>query len=436
MQQTPGSAVQSSTGELSPDARASAFPGPGDEARGGLGQAFASLAVPNYRLLFQGNFATQIGFGMQQVAFGWLILELSNDPFYLGLNGFASMFPMLVISPFGGIIADRFSRQRVLMVSQTLLMLLAVTIAMLVYLERVTVWNLLFLSLAIGTIMSINIPSRQALVSDLVGKDLLANAVSLHSLSLNTSRIIGPTIAGGVIAAIGIFGCFLVQAVGYIWSVANIASMTVPPRPPHARQASVLQNLLEGFGYCYRTPVVFSMLLLGSAVAMLAMPAYMQLLPAYARDTLGLGPEGLGLLMSAAGVGALTSSFALALAGRIRRRGLLLLGAVLIMGGLLCVLALVRVAPIATVILAGISACSSVLMVLNNTVLQEIVPDHLRGRVMSAYMITWGTMPLGAVPLGAIAARLGTPTAMLVGGACCVVAGLWLGLTRAEVRKL
>jgi MFS family permease len=401
-----------------------------------LRSTFASLSVRNYRLLFQGNFATQIGFGMQQVAFGWLILDITNDPFYLGLNGFAFMFPMLVISPFGGVIADRFARHRVLLVTQSLLMVIALTIAILVYLNLATVWYLLGLSLLIGTTMSINVPSRQALVSDLVGKDLLANAVTLHSVSLNASRIIGPGIAGLIIAVVGIFGCFVVQALGYVWSVTNILLMRVTPRPRQTNGSTVLQNLAEGFRYCYQTRLVFSMLLLGTAVAMLAMPAYMQLLPAYARDTLGLGPEGLGLLMSAAGVGALASSFGLAMAGRMRRRGVLLLVSALMMGLLICALALTRVTYLSIFFLAGISACSSILMVLNNTILQEVVPDHLRGRVMSAYMLTWGTMPLGAVPLGAVAARYSTPTAMFIGGAACVVAAIWLGLTRPEVRKL
>ncbi|MBI2939279.1 MAG: MFS transporter [Chloroflexi bacterium] len=411
-------------------------PGLAGTAKRSLGSTFASLAVPNYRLMFQGNFVTHLGFGMQQVAFGWLILELTNDPFYLGLGGFTMMFPMLVISPFGGIIADRFPRQRVLMASQSLLMAIAVLLAALVYFRLATVWHLLALSFLNGTLMSLNVPSRNALLSDIVGRDLLANAISLYSLSLNVSRIAGPSLAGAIIGAVGTFACFLFQAFGYVWSVANIAMMKVPARPLAARQFSVMQNLVEGFRYCYRTPLVFSMLLLGSAVSILAMPAYMQLLPAYARDTLGLGPEGLGLLMSVAGIGALTSSFGLVLAGRFRRRGLLQLGAALTMGVLLCALAMIRWVPLASLALAGVSAGSSIMMILNNTVLQEVVPDHLRGRVMSVYMITWGIMPLGAVPLGAIAARWSTPTAMLIGGAGCVAAALWIGLTRPEIRQV
>lgn len=406
-----------------------------DEKTGRL-SAFAALAVPNYRLLWQGNFATQMGYGMQQVAFGWLILDLSNDPFYLGLSGFTFMFPMLVISPFGGVIADRFARHRVLLISQVILMIMALAIAAQVFTGEATVWSLLASSLIIGTTMAINVPARQALVSDLVGRDLLANAVSLHSLSLNASRIIGPSLAGVVISSVGVFGCFVVQAGGYVWSVLNLTWMKVPPRPAQARTSSVVQNLREGFSYCYRDRVIFSQLLLATAVSMLAMPASMQFLPAYARDTLGLGPGGLGLLMAVGGVGALVSSFGLALIGRVRRRGVVLIGAALLMGTLVAVLSQVRVVPLALLVVAGISASSSILMILNNTLLQEKVPDHLRGRVMSAYMITWGAMPVGAVPLGAVAASFGTPMAMLIGGTGCVVAALWLVLTRPEMRRI
>lgn len=397
-----------------------------------LRAVLAALSVPNYRLLFQGNFATQIGFGMQQVAFGWLVLELTNSPFYLGLNGFCFLFPMLVVSPFGGVIADRFQRQRVLMVSQTLLMALALGLAALVLLGMVQVWHLLLASLVIGTVMAVNVPARQALVPELVGRDLLANAIALHSLSLNVSRIIGPAVAGALIASVGVAGCFLCQAVGYVWSVSNVRRLRVVPRPLLARQASVLHNLWEGFQFCRRDRAVFGLLLVASVSAVCAMP-YMQLLPAYARDHLGLQADGLGLLVASSGAGAVAGSLLVTGLGQRRRRGLVLLGALVCLGVLLVGLGLVRVVPLASLLLAGVGACGAFLMVLNNTVLQERVPDHLRGRVMSAYMVTWGLSPLGAVPLGALAAVSGSSAALMVGGGLCAVFALWLLATRPDL---
>ncbi len=398
--------------------------------------AFAALAIRDYRLLFQGNFATQIGFGMQQIAFGWLILELSNSPFYLGLNGFFFMIPMLVVSPFGGIIADRFPRKRVLIFSQTTLMMIAVALSALVFLKMVTIWQLMLASLLIGTIMSLNVPARQALMPELVGRDLLGNAIALHSMSLNASRIIGPALAGLLIKVVGIAGCFLFQAVGYVWSVSNVLAIKTKDTTSVAKGESPLHNLIEGFRYCYRTKTIFTMLLVASISSVFAMPSYMTLLPDYARETLGLGADGLGILLSAAGAGALVGSLGLAMARRLPKRGLIVLGAVGFTGVLLVLLSMARSILPAILVLGGIATCNSILMVLNQSIIQEIVPDRLRGRAMSAYIMTWGLMPLGALPLGGVAQAFGTPRAMLVSGTICVVLAAAMLVFRPDVRRI
>ena len=310
---------------------------PNRRAFSGWKSAFAVFSVRNYQLLFRGTFVIHIGFAMQQVAMGWLILDLSGSPFYLGLNGFFFAIPMMIVSPFGGVIADRLSRIKVLIASQSALFVFSVILAAFVYLGLATVWLLMTMSLLMGTIMAFNVPARQALVPVLVGRELVSNAIAMHSMGLNTSRIIGPALAGFLIPAVGAAGCFLLQAFGYLWSVGNVTAIRLGPQAPSEKRGSQLQDLLEGLRYCRRTGPVFTVLIMATISSVFMMPIYMTLLPAYARDTLGQDATGLGLLMSAASVGALIGSVGVAMAGRLPARGLIVLAAVIAAGVLLVV---------------------------------------------------------------------------------------------------
>jgi MFS family permease len=396
---------------------------------------FASLQSPGFRLLFQGSYATQIGMWMQQVAFGWLVLELTDSPFYLGLAGFFRALPMLLISPFGGVLADRLERRKLLILSQAAMGGVAALLAFMVAARIVQPWQLLVSAFLSGTAMSMNMPARQALVSQLVTKAQLPSAIALNSMSMNSSRILGPALAGILIGAIGIAGCMFLQAGAYIWSIFNVFQIKVPPQDRRARNASMLENLLEGFRYCYEQKTVFAMLSLAAMTAVFGQP-YMQFLPAFARDVLYLGPSGLGIMMTAVGVGALIGSIAIASFGGARSRGTILLVAAGIFGLSLCLLALTKSTALALVLLAGGGFANALLMSLNQTILQQTVPDHLRGRVMSVYMLTWGLMPLGTLPIGMIAQRHGTPAAIFVGGIVCYVGALWLFFFRPSFRAI
>lgn len=398
--------------------------------------AFAALSVRNYQLLFRGTFVIHIGFAMQQVAMGWLILDLSGSPFFLGLNTFCFAVPMVVVSPFGGVIADRLSRTRVLIVSQSTLFVFTAVLAALVFLELATVWHLMTASLLIGTMMAFNVPARQALVPVLVGRELVANAVAMHSMGLNTSRIIGPALAGFLINAVGAAGCFLLQSVGYLWSVGNVTAIRINQQMNAEKRRSQLHDLLEGLRYCWRTGPVLTMLIMATISSVFVMPIYMTLLPAYARETLGQDASGLGLLMSAASVGALSGSVALAMAGRLPARGLIVLGAVAGAGALLMVASTIRAMAPAMLVLGGLTTCSAIVMILNQSILQETVPNELLGRVMSVYLVTWGLMPLGAIPLAAVADSFGTPSAFVIGGAISVVLALAMLVLRSDVRQI
>jgi MFS family permease len=396
---------------------------------------FASLASPNYRLLFQGSYATQIGMWMQQVAFGWLVLDLTNSPFYLGLAGFFRALPMLVISPFGGVLADRLERRKLLVVSQAAMMAFSAVLAFMVAAHIAKPWHLLVASFLMGTSMSMNMPARQALVSQLVTKEQLPSAIALNSMSMNSSRIIGPSLAGLLIGAIGIAGCLFLQAVGYVWSIFNVLAIQVPGQDQKARKASIMQNLLEGFRYCYEEKTVFAMLSLAALTTIFGMP-YMQLLPAFARDVLGIGASGLGVMMTAVGVGALIGSVAIASVGSAKSRGTILLAAAGAFGLSLCLFALTRTPALALLLLAFAGLANAVLMALNQTIIQQVVPDHLRGRVMSVYMVTFGLMPLGTLPAGIIAQARGVPAAIFLGGLICYVGALWVYFFRPSFRTI
>jgi MFS family permease len=387
---------------------------------------FDALSVRDYRLLFQGNAVTSIGFWMQQVALGWLVLDLTDSPFYLGLASFARSFPMLVVSPFGGVLADRLDRRFLIISTQVSQLVVTGILAVLVFTEWVTVWHVLVASLLMGIAMSTHVPARQALIPALVGKHRLANAMALYSLSLNTSRIVGPSLAGAVMGWGGVGGCLALQCLGYLWAVANVLQIRYGAQRTQRRAGTtVLQNLVEGLRYCYRTKPIFTQLLIAAIPTIFAYP-YMNFLPAFARDVYGMGPEGLGLLMTCMGLGALGGSFVIASRRQIRRKSLVTVICAGLFGLFLCCFAVSPWVPLALVFLALAGASSSVYMTLNGTIVQELCADEYRGRVSSVYMVTWGLVPVGALPAGVLAEAYGAPVTVLLGGAitCAFAIGL------------
>lgn len=395
----------------------------------------AALESHNFQLLFQGSLVTQIGMWMQQVAFGWLVLEMTDSPFYLGLAGFFRALPMLLIAPFGGVLADRLDRRRLLIASQLAIAGFSAVLAVMVGAGVARPWHLLLVSFLMGCAFSLNMPARQAMVAQLVTKDQLPSAVALNSMSMNSSRVVGPALAGGLIGIIGVAGCLMLHAVAYVWSVVNVIQIRAPTNERRARDASVLQNLAEGFRYCYEEKSVFGMLALATLTTVFGMQ-YMQLLPALARDVLGMGADGFGMLMTATGVGAVAGSVYVAGSNARHNRGTLLLLSAIGFGGFLCALSFTTNPLAVMALLAAAGGSNAVLMALNQTIIQETVPDHLRGRVMSAYMVTFGLTPLGALPAGAIAEQYGTPIAIFVGGFLCYVGALWVFMFRPQFRSI
>jgi MFS family permease len=394
----------------------------------------SAFAHRDYRLLFAGTAATQTGNWMQQVALGWLVLDLTGSGFYLGLAGFLRSIPQLFFSIPGGILADRTDRARLLAVTQGLSALLSLVLALLIWSGRIEIWQVLLLTFLIGSAMALLFPVRQALVSTAVPRADLANAVGLNSANNNLNRTLGPALAGILVTSVGVAACFFLQAAGLFFAFWTSLAMRVPPQERVARPGSPLVDLAEAWAYVRGTPEVAGLLLSALVPTALGMP-YMALLPMFARD-LGIGAGGLGILMTVLGVGSIAGSIAFSAAGDFRGKGRVMLLSAGAFGLALLGLAGSVTLPLTLASLFGTGFASAIYQAANNTLLQSIVPDALRGRVLSAYILTWGVMPLGTLPLGWLADQAGAPTAVGLAGALVVLFSAAVALRLPAVRAL
>ncbi len=399
---------------------------------------FAALAYRDYRLLWSGNMVTQTGRWMQEVATGWLMLELTDSPAWLGLVGFTRGLPMLLLSLPAGVLADRVDRRKLLVTSQVLAAVLATILAFLVATGLVRPWHVLVLSFLSGSTMSFIFPTRQALVSTLVPRERMANAVAVNSAGQNSARVFGPSLAGVMISAVGTAICFAFQAVGLIGAAIMSFKLRAPSRDPqtaHSR-ASAAANLLEGLRYIAATPRLKGLIGLAAIPTVLAMP-FMQMIPVIARDELGTGSAGLGLLMTASGVGALTGSLTVAaLSTRLRSFGNLQIVTAALFGIMVSLFAFSPWMPLSLVLIAITSGVSAVYMSLNNTILQMSVSDEFRGRVLSVYLRSWGLMPFGTLPMGAVAGSVGAPIAVATGGIASTLLVLIIAVRLPAIRRM
>ncbi len=381
-----------------------------------------ALAHVEYARLWRGNLGSQIAFWMQSVAQGWLILQLTDSPFALGLLGFFRSIPMLLLSPLGGVMADRLDRRKILLAAQTIMGSAALAIAILVLIDRIHILHLVAASLILGTSFAVNMPARHALVANLVPRRDLSNAVALNSTTVNAARVIGPSVAGVLIGVIGIAGAYFAQVAGYVWSVVNVWRIRPPPTRRRAHR-STLVDLREGFGYVLRTRPMLALMLLALGPSLFGMPIAL-LLPAFVKQDLSAGPETLGVLLGSMGVGALIGSMLVVTFSRFPHKGKVLFSAILTNGLLLIALSFTRSVVAAGSVLALVGFSQAVYMATNQMTVQLLVPDELRGRVTSLRMMTFGLSPLGLLPLSAVAQLLGTPVAVLLGGGLTLIVGL------------
>jgi MFS family permease len=399
-----------------------------------------ALQYRNFQLFFAGQLISLIGTWMQNVAQAWLVYRLTGSSVLLGAIGFAGQIPVFLLSPAGGIVADRYSRHRVIIATQTASMLLAFVLAWVTLSGRVQIWHVFVLSAALGAVNAFDIPGRQSFIVDMVGRADLMNAIALNSSMFNASRVVGPAVAGILVASIGEGWCFFANGVSYIAVIAGLLRMYVA-RHEHVEQpGSPLSHLAEGFRFVIRNTPVHALLALLGVVSLTGMP-YAVLMPVFASRILHGGAAALGWLMGASGIGALAG--ALLLASRKDLKGLGLWVAVSAVGfGLgLTLFSLSRTFWVSAALLVPVGFAMMIEMGSSNTLIQSMVPDRLRGRVMSVYsMMFMGMAPVGSLLAGAAADRIGAPWTVAAGGLICMAAAgvfsIWLPRIRVGARRL
>ncbi len=383
------------------------------------GRTFGSLSVYNYRLFWFGQLISLSGTWMQTTAQAWLVLQLTNSPVALGTVTLLQFLPITLLTLFGGVFADRLPKRGVLLATQSAATVQAFLLAVLVMSGRIQLWQIYILALLLGVINAFDNPTRQAFVSELVGKDRLQNAVALNSSLFNTARVIGPALAGIVITVIGIGPAFLLNAISFLPVIGGLLLMRLADlhqvdRPPQRR---VFVQLWEGIRYAVQTPRVFLVLLTMAVVGTFGYN-YTTILPLLAKYVLHAGAEGLGILTSAVGIGSLVAALAFASATRTSLR--VLLGAAFVFSVLLMLVGISRWLPITLILLTLMGVSGIIYTASSNTSLQLHSPAELRGRVMSLYFLLFaGSTPIGGFLVGVFSARIGVqPTIVLLGIAC------------------
>ena len=397
-----------------------------------------SLRHRNYRLFFVGQLVSVTGTRMQVIAQSWLVLELTGDPFLLGVVVAAQFGPILLVGLFGGLIADGLPKRRTLVVTQALEMALALVLFGLTISGAVTVWHVIVLAAALGLVNAVDTPTRQAFAIEMVGRNDVANAVALNVSTFNTARVLGPAIAGLVIASVGIPAVFLINGFTYLAVITALLIMNtdaLQSSPSIARPANireVLENLVEGLRYVWHAPLLLLVVVLLGVVSIFGIN-FVVLGPPLARDILHADVSGYGLLMSAFGAGALVSAVGIAMLGS--RPGTMAVAATSL-GVSLIALANSSFLPFSLVLMAlagfGVVGTGAT----GNMTLQLGAPDQLRGRVISVYVVVFdGTAPIGGLIIGAIASSAGVATALWIGGGVCTIAGLVAALFLGRIGR-
>ena len=370
---------------------------------------------------------------MQSVAQAWLVYSMTKSALLLGSVGFASQFPVFLVAPFGGIAADRVNRQRLVIATQTASMILAGILAWLTLSGRVQVWHIFALAGLLGVVNAFDIPGRQSFLVDMVGKEDLMNAIALNSSMFNGARVIGPAIAGILVAKIGEGWCFAANSISYVAVIVGLLLMHVHS-PVRVSKHSPIEDIVEGFRWVNQTRIIRALLLLIGLVSLVAMP-YTVLMPVFADRVLHGGARGLGILMGATGVGALFGALTLAAKTGVKGLGRWVAFSCAGLGISLVCFSFSRSLWLSVALLLPAGYSMMLQMACSNTLIQTMVPDELRGRVMSVYsMMFMGMAPIGAFFGGALAHRLGAPFTVAVGGVACILGAIWFGRALPELR--
>ncbi len=403
-------------------------------------QITRALRHRNYKLFFSGQLISLVGTWMQQVAEAWLVYRLTNSSVLLGFAAFTSQIPVFLFASVGGAVADRHNRHRIVITTQILSMILPFILAVLTLTGWVRVWHIFVLAACLGLVNAFDIPARQALIVDMVGREDLMNAIALNSSMVNGARVVGPAVAGLLVAAVGEGWCFLLNSLSYLAVIAGLLMMKVEKPSWIGTPRSAVTDIVEGFRFVWQAAPVRALLLLLGAVSLAGLP-YSVLMPIFAQSILHGGAKELGLLMGASGLGALFGALSLASKSGVSGLGRWVAMSAAGFGIMLALFSLSRVFWLSAALLVPVGYTMMVEMASSNTLIQAMVPDRLRGRVMSVYsMMFMGMGPFGALFAGSMAARVGAPATVAIGGLVCVAAAgvfaLKLPGLRVEARRL
>lgn len=400
-----------------------------------------SLAHRNFRLFFAGQSVSLLGTWMQQTAMTWLVYRLTREqhqdsPLLLGITGFAGQIPVLLLGPFAGVFSDRWNRHRIIIATQTLSMLQAFLLWILTAAGLITVWELVLLSLFLGCVNAFDMPTRQAFMMEMLDTpDDLANAIAINSSMVNGARLIGPSIAGIVISVVGEATCFLLNGLSFLGVIAALLAMKIRPRTHSGSLTSVMHGLTEGLRYAFGSPPVRALLLLVALIGLVGMP-YIVLLPIIADQIPPGGPRTYGLLVGASGVGALTGSLYLASRRTVLGLGRWIAATSGLFGIGLLAFSFSRNLGVSMAILAVVGFAVIVQLASCNTILQTIVEEGQRGRVMSLYTTAFlGMSPLGSLMAGSLASAFGASNTLRIGGVCCLLGSVAFAMQLPTLRR-
>ena len=401
-------------------------------------RAFAAFMYRDFKVLWFGAFASTVGTWMQKVAQSWLIIELTKSsltPFYLGLDDFLGSLPILLFTVIGGVIADRHDRRQLLLGSQYVQMATAFMLALLVFTDHVQIWHILALSFTAGLAQAFGGPAYQSLVPSLVHKKDLPNAIALNSIQFNLARVFGPLLSSTTMAAFGAAACFGLNGLSFLVVIVALMSLTVKHLPP-AERKPMMEEMKGGFTYARSEPTIIAITVLASMTTFLGLPL-LTFLPVFARDVFHGDVGTYSRMMAFSGAGAVVGALVVAWLGRFRHMGLTLLLVQVVFGVLIMAFAFSRVFWVSNLLLFGAGACLLCVFSMTASLVQLIVPDHLRGRVMSIYMVAFrGGMPLGSLASGYVASLTSAPYVLALNGGLVSLVAVYFLVRSHGVRRL
>lgn len=402
----------------------------------GVPRTFAALRHRNYRLYWSGNLVSLIGTWIQSIATGWLVLQLSNSPFLVGLNSALTWLPAWFMALPGGVLADRFNKRNLVIITQSLLALFALVLAILAWTRVITIYHMLVISCLSGFVVTMNAPIVQSMIPELVGRKDVLNAIALSSTMFNTARIIGPSIAGVLLTTVGAGACFGVNSASFLAVIIPLFFVRLDSPARHETGETMWQRIRSGLRFVGTHPDIRVLIVMVAVFSSFGI-IYLPLMPVFARDVFGAGPKGYGILMTAIGVGAVVGGLVIATVSRTRHKGRILTWGTLALALLILGFSFVRDLRLGIALLVLIGFCQTTVASLSNTLIQALTPDHVRGRVMSIFTLAFnGMFPLGSLVGGALAQRAGAPVATLVGGFIVLLSLVAVSLLRPQVRRL